>query len=81
MMNISTSNQLVPDCSAAAREGNVGVHGEEVHAQGAVGKGRLLQVGQDGGGDYDYDGKSPSMVMPLMVVMMMVTMIAVRLFV
>ena len=57
------------------------MHGEEVHAQGAVGKGRLLQVGQDGGSDYDYDGKSPSMVMPVMVVIMMVTMVAVRLFV
>ena len=57
------------------------MHGQEVHAQGAVGKGRLLQVGQDGGGDYDYDGKSPSMLMPVMVVMMMVTMVAVRLFV
>ena len=57
------------------------MHGQEVHAQGAVGQGRLLQVGQDGGGDYDYDGKSPSMVMPVMVVIMMVTMVAVRLFV
>ena len=57
------------------------MHGQEVHAQGAVGKGCLLQVGQDGGGDYDYDGKSPSMVMPVMVVMMMVTMVAVLLFV
>ena len=57
------------------------MHGQKVHAQGAVGKGCLLQVGQDGGGDYDYDGKSPSMVMPVMLVMMMVTMVAVRLFV
>ena len=57
------------------------MHRQEVHAQGAAGQGCLLQVGQDGGGDYDYDGKSPSMVMPLMVVIMMVTMVAVRLFV
>ena len=57
------------------------MHRQEVHAQGAAGQGCLLQVGQDGGGDYDYDGKSPSMVMPVMVVMMMVTMVAVRLFV
>ena len=57
------------------------MHGQEVHAQGAVGQGRLLQVGQDDGGDYDYDGKSPSIVMPVMVVIMMVTMVAVRLFV
>ena len=55
-MNISTSNQLVPDCSAAAREGGVGVHGQEVHAQGAVGQGCLLQVGHDGGGDGGGDG-------------------------
>merc|ERR1711962_36060 len=31
------------DCSAAAREGDVGVHRQEVHAQGAVGKGCFLQ--------------------------------------
>ena len=55
LLNFQPSN-LLPDCSAAAREGNVGVHGQEVHAQGAVGKGCLLQVGHDDGGGDGGDG-------------------------